>query len=527
MKPKSPRATSALPWFILAAFTVCWFSFFALTSPQPGGPDVFVFRDAGCNFAHGRGLTAASVPHANTVNPTLFASYTPGTPLLFGMAASLFGCSAAVDTFYNLALATAAIFLLYGCFSLAVTSGWQRVCAALLLGVSLPTGMVAFDPDRPEMPAFCLLAAILLLWRWTSSITARSFLFAGVGIVFLIHPFAGIAGWLLLAFLLVFDERTMDAHAWTRGLQVLVAGSALYALIVAVWVLSMWSQDHTAPHRFLQHAAGQGTGAGVVLHGAKAGSAHASAGLQNGYAVAFHHLFDPAFPASAALAISLLVSCLVVAGYAFSSKGRARLLLQCGLLLFILVIFPLAVFPNQTNYLGLSRALLLAVLFIGGFPLASAVRGSLAPLTLILITFVFIAPWVGLGVLQTIDARGSYYAEQAQARRVQAFFERRGITNPALLVDAGHYFVYKPLFPNLYTPRYLEPGETTGQYQGMVLCYAGSRAFSRAQLPWNDALEATQWRLIDGGEDAVRVALAGHPLMRRNWTWMCDVYARR
>ena len=42
-----------------------------------------------------------------------------------------------------------------------------------------------------------------------------------------------------------------------------------------------------------------------------------------------------------------------------------------------------------------------------------------------------------------------------------------------------------------------------------------------------DQLEAGQWTLIDGGEDAVRVALAGHPLMRRNWTWMCDVYARR
>jgi hypothetical protein len=530
MKPKSPWATSALPWFILAAFTVCWFSFFALTSPQPGGPDVFVFRDAGCNFANGRGLTAASVPHANTVHPMLFASYTPGAPFLFGVAASLFGCSASVDTFYNLALAAAAVFLVYGCFSRAVTSGWQRVCAALLLGALLPTGMVAFDPDRPEMPAFCLLAAILLLWRWTFSIAARSLLFAGVGIVFLIHPFAGIAGWLLLAFLLIFDEHTMDVRSWIRRSQVLVAGSALYALIVAVWVLSMWLQDHSAPHRFLQHAAGQGTGAGVVLHGAKAGNANAGSGVQNGYAFAFRHLFDLAFPASAALAISLLASCLVVAGYAFSSRGRAgraRLLLQYGLLLFILLIFPLAVFPNQSNYLGLSRALLLAVLFIGGFPLASALRGSVAPLVLILIAFVFLVPWVGLGILQTVDARGSYYAERAQAQRVRAYFQQRGIANPALLADAGHYFIYKPFFPNLYNRLYLEPGETTGQYQGMVLCYAGSRAFSRAQLPWDDALEANQWSLIDGGEDAVRVALAGHPLMRRNWTWMCDVYARR
>src|SRR6202166_1408870 len=124
---------SAIPWIILGVFALFWFIFFALTSPQPGGPDVFVFRDAGCNWAHGGGLGAASVPHANTVRPMGFASYTPGAPLLFGAAASLFGCSGAVDTFYNLTLATGAIFLLYACFSFAVTSGWPRICAALLL----------------------------------------------------------------------------------------------------------------------------------------------------------------------------------------------------------------------------------------------------------------------------------------------------------------------------------------------------------------------------------------------------------
>jgi hypothetical protein len=424
-----------------------------------------------------------------------------------------------------LALATAAVLLLYRCFSLAVTNGWQRICAALMLGAMLPTGMVAFDSDRPEMPAFCLLGAILLLWRRASSAVTRSLLFGCMGVVFLIHPFAGIAGWLLLAFLLIFEEGPVDSHAWTGRLQVMVAGSALCGLIIAAWVLWMWSQDHSAPHRFLEHAAGRGTGAGVVLHGANAGASDSGSGVQNGYAVAFRHLFDPAFPASAALAISLFLSGFVAAMYALRGPGRPRLLLQCALLLLVLLVFPLAVFPNQTNYLGLSRALLLAVLLIGGFPLASALRGSLAPLSLMLVAFVFMTPWIGLGILQSVDARNSYYAEQGQARRVRAFFEQRGIVNPALVVDSGHYFVYKPFFPNLYNRNYFEPGDPTGQYQGMILCYTGSRAFSRAQLPWDAALGA-KWTLIDGGEDAVRVALFGHPVMRRNWSWMCDVYAR-
>src|ERR1700722_6656435 len=145
---------SAVPWLILGAFAVFWFGFFSLSSPLPGGPDVFVFRDAGCNWAGGNGLVAASVPHANTSRPLPFASYTPGALLFFGVVASVFGCSGVVDTFYNLAWATIAALLLYRCFSLTVSNAAQRVCATVLLGAVLPTGMVAFDPDRPEMPAF-------------------------------------------------------------------------------------------------------------------------------------------------------------------------------------------------------------------------------------------------------------------------------------------------------------------------------------------------------------------------------------
>ncbi len=538
MKPKSVRAigeswfsSRTLPWVILCVSTSFWFSFFALVSPQPNGPDVYVFRDAGCNWAHGRGLVATSVPTGNTMTPVLFAAYTPGAPFLFGLAASLFGCSGLVDTFYNVAFAAAAIFLLYYCFSLAVSSGRQRVCAALLLGAALPSGLISFDSDRPEMPAFCLLVGILLLWLRTSSVAGRSLLLGSVGLVFLIHPFAGIAGWLLLAFLLVFGERPVEPYTSTRRLQLIIGGTALYALIVALWALSMWLQDHTAVHRFLEHAAGRGTGAGVALHGVE--EVDPKSGY-SGYAGAFGQLFSSAFPASAAMAISLLVSGVVVVVYAFRGPKRPRLLLQCVLLLLVLLIFPLAIFPSQANYLGLSRALLFAVLCMGGFPLASAMRGSIAPLLLVLIAFVSAVPWVGLGVLRTVDARDSYYAEQAQAGRVRTYFEQRGIVDPALLVDSGHYFLYKPYFTNLYNPNYLPAGDdylatghATGPYQGLVLCYAGLLAFNRAQLPWNAALEKSKWRLIDGGEDVVRVGLFGHPLMRRNWTYMCDVYARQ
>ena len=289
----------------------------------------------------------------------------------------------------------------------------------------------------------------------------------------------------------------------------------------------MWWQDHTALHRFLQHAAGQGTGAGVVLHGTKAASSSPNAAVQNGYAVAFRSLFDLAFPASAALAIGLFASSFVAVVYALRRPQRGSLLLQCALLLFVLLIFPLAVFPAQTNYLGISRALLLAVLFIGGFPLATALRGSLGPLSLLRSPSAVLAPWVGLEMLQNVESRASYHNEQRQAARVRLWFEQHGVHNAALLADPGHYFVYKPYFPSLYNPNYLEPGDSIDQYQGRIVCYSGSRAFSRAQLSGIAGPEANQWELIDGGEDVVRVALLGHSIMRRNWTWMCDAYARR
>jgi hypothetical protein len=120
-----------------------------------------------------------------------------------------------------------------------------------------------------------------------------------------------------------------------------------------------------------------------VLHGAIAADSEPGPGAHNGYVVALGQLFNPAFPASAAIAFSLLVSSLVVAAHAFLGPERPRLLLQCALLLIVLLIFPLFVLPAQTNYLGLSRALLFAMVFIGEFPLARRLRGSMAPLYLI------------------------------------------------------------------------------------------------------------------------------------------------
>src|SRR5277367_3365715 len=158
-------AGKSAPWLIFLAFVLAWTLFHALAAPGRASTDVFIFRDAGCNCAAGEGLVARSVPHNQSVEPELFASYTPGAPLLFALPARLFGCKAYVDVFYNLFFATlSAALLLYGLLR-GIPSGTAWLWSAVLIGGVLPTGLLSMGGDRPEPPAFCLLAALMLMWR--------------------------------------------------------------------------------------------------------------------------------------------------------------------------------------------------------------------------------------------------------------------------------------------------------------------------------------------------------------------------
>ena len=140
-KDNSPSnmASKTVPWLICLAFALAWALFHALTAPNWASTDVYIFRDAGCNCAAGEGLVARSVPHNQSVEPELFASYTPGAPLLFALPARLFGCKPYVDVFYNLFFATlSAALLLYGLLR-GIPSGKAWLWSAVLIGAVLPT----------------------------------------------------------------------------------------------------------------------------------------------------------------------------------------------------------------------------------------------------------------------------------------------------------------------------------------------------------------------------------------------------
>jgi hypothetical protein len=281
----SSLAGRTAPWLIFVAFVLAWTFFHELAAPSRASTDVYIFRDAGCNCAAGEGLVARSLPQDQSVRPQLFASYTPGAPLLFAIPAKLFGCKAYVDVFFNLLIATlSAGLVLYGLLR-GVTSKPIRLASAALIGAMLPTGLLSVAGDRPEAPAFCLLAILLLSWRAARSPQAKTILAGLNGLVFLIHPFAGVIGSLLFCFLLIFT-REQPEDLVTRG-SIAGAGLLFMTAIFGLWALVMWRLDPTSLHRFLQHATGTGTGVGVVLQ-----SPSAVQSRLGGYVTAFHRVFN-------------------------------------------------------------------------------------------------------------------------------------------------------------------------------------------------------------------------------------------
>jgi hypothetical protein len=511
------------PWLIFLAFALAWTLFHALTAPTRASTDVYIFRDAGCNCAAGEGFVARSVPHNQSLEPELFASYTPGAPLLFAIPARFFGCKPYVDVYYNFFFAVFAAALLLDALLRGASSKSVRLGSALLIGAILPTGLVSIGGDRPEVPAFCLLAVLLLLWRPSRSTPAKTLLVTMNALVFLIHPFAGLVGWLLFCFLLVFSIGQPETLV-KRGLTALYGLLGMSAIVGSTAVV-MWRIDATSLHRFLQHAMRSGTGAGVVLQSSSAAQSKLS-----GYIAAFHQIFNSETILSGAGIISLLLAfiaiALFVAIYASSKQVRRSSWMQLLCLAAILLGTPLVLFPKQANYLDLTRVSLLMTIFLGGFELSDFVRRSKLPLFLIGLTCLLLTPSLAISVLENIESRTSYKHATEQAQRTADYFARKGIQDPAMLVSISDYFLYKPYFKRLYAPNYLIYPGGRKNYDGLVLCYTTTLAFTHEALPWPDGLARSGWQLIENGqEDSLRISIFGKPIMRRNWTWSCDVYA--
>lgn len=509
-----------VPWLIFGILAACWVAFFALTSPNSGGTDAFIFRDAGCNCAAGLGLVSNSVPtDAASIPSKLFAAYTPGAPLLFAPAARIFGCSAYLDTYYNFFL-----LLLVSFFTLCLYFRFEegirrRVVAALVVGITAPGGLFLSDLDRPEAIALAVAFPLLLAWKSSTGVAAKIFVLGCTGLLFLIHPYAGLVELFILLFLLACETGQRSRPT------ICLAGLALASGIVALCSIYLQHLDPTTIHRFLGHAFGARSGAGAILN-----EQAAHAGLLHDYVGAASKYFGKAHILTGTPLLALLCGFAMMLTFVLLSRqrsGRRNALLQLFCLFCILFLFPAAIFLPQRNYFAASNAFLFVAVTIGGYNLSDRLRQSWAPLLLLLIVAFFSLPQFALNVIASTELRASYRHASEQAARVKMLFAKQGDSEPRLLVDSEHFFLYKPYFRYLYNRGYLQPDDDTSEFQGLALCYTGQLAFSRSQLEWRPPLRQSDWELIDGGENVERITLFGHPIQRRNWTWSCDVYERR
>jgi hypothetical protein len=532
-------ASKTVPWLIFLGFALAWTLFHALSAPNWASTDVYIFRDAGCNCAAGEGLVARSVPHNQSVEPELFASYTPGAPLLFALPARLFGCKPYVDTFYNLFFATlSAALLLYGLLR-GVPSGTAWLWSAVLIGGILPTGLLSINGDRPETPAFCLLAALLLMWREDRSASFKVILVGLNGLVFLIHPFAGVVGYLLFCFLLTFTPRQPQAPA--RRCLIAGAGFIVMFLTIAACAFTMWRLDPASLQRFVVHATTlnapvqqafrnlQGTGVDSAGGAAALHANPPNTSEHVGYVTAFRHIFNSGTVLGGVGVISLLVAFVAIGAFVFYSRSPAEAKNKCRLQFLVLALLllglPVIFFPAQANYFDLARGCLLLMVVLGGFELSDLLTKSRLPLLLVMLAFLSLTPSLAVTVFENIETRASYKHAVGQAQRTADYFARKGIQDPAILVSVSEYFLYKPHFNRLYAPNYLVYPGGRKDYDGLVLCYTTTLAFTHADLPWPEGLSRDGWQLIENGQDSLRISLLGKPVMRRNWTWSCDVYA--
>lgn len=517
------RDTRLLPYWIIALFFVGWVAFFAFSSPIFGGVDTFIFRDPGCNLASHLGFVSMSVPDESAaIPPQLFADYTPGAPLLFAPAAAIFGCSNYTDTYYNLVLLTLIALLAMWFMPAGPEHRRRRVLAALLLGVTLPGGLYFTDLDRPEAIATVLLFLLLAGWRSTSGVWTKGVLAGLSGVLFLVHPYLGIVSFLVFWFLLL-CQREQGGRLAIAGISLVVA-----VAVVLAWIGVLNWADPTAFPRFLEHAMGANSGAGVVLKGGSGAPAHA--GPMRGYMVAVGKYLRSGTPLLGLPIVALLINFLLV-GLAAARTGRQSAalppLLVCAVLFCILFVFPALIFPSQPNYFAASGAVLFALVAVGGYPFSQQLRQGSLPLVLLLVAAVFSAPALTLRTLNSVDTRTSYRHAVAQAARVRQEFSARGEMQPRLITDAEHYFLYKPMFEHLYDVGYFSGASHAEAIDGFVHCYTGQAAFTRAQMRWPNFLDRNRWELIDGDSEVNLITLFGHRLQRRNWSWSCDVYARR
>jgi hypothetical protein len=500
-----------LYWVIIAAFFLFWIAIAGLGAPLASGNDVFVYKDAGCNLALGKGFISQGLPGTPDVEPHLFASNGPGVPFLFGLFAMAFGCNGYANTFFELIFAISATICVALMLQSALSQMEQAVTAALM-GLAVPSGLIFIEADRPEMPAFAVFALACLVAQSPSSLLRHTVAPLLAGLCTLMFPFGG-----ALSGLAVWGIATSDfgspsdfSRCWKEYLAVTVRLVTLYLCPIAIVVAIYTLLDRGAWSRFVGNGFGHGSGVGDVFY--------------NGYGPLLNHAVFSSGAYSFSLVLSsAIVACLVL--YFVFKHGPIHWNVMNWILAFVIVAFvvlPVVLFPAENNYMAFARTGLLVVLATSHAPFAQKARRHRVTIILLLVISLANIPFVWLDALKQIQSKPSYVAA---SREAASFARVLGDIPPGQLVVVPHknYFIYKPVIGELIDEFYLSILPSHVEIAGYAACYQG-RLIDEPVVPMESYLPALF--LYSRASTHYIPHLFSVSLSRHEWGWSCDNYLK-
>ena len=531
------RNLSHKEWMYLGCCACIWLIALFFLPPNMGSTDVYLFRDAACNFVAGKGFVTASFEQSRSFIPRLYSSYTPGTLWIFIPFAKLFGCGTFVNEIYPRIWALIADVIALLVAMRFTSRGPLRWMFIGLLGLILPFGIMNPEPDRPEEISFVLLALLLLVLRHAP--TPKRTIAAGLvgGGAFLVQPFAGvlgvflIAGWLVVSSFTGAPRNQDDLYVLARPIAGIatrgILAACFFALPVAVTALAFYQQDPCSLKRFWTQATVAGVARdtgysmGDAQHVARSPvpRVHSSRLEKYQQALAFHKSLGPISLAGTCVAAAVALAWVFLLAYSTGSWRVRFALLVAGFSCFVI---PIAVFPFQGNYLTLTRSFFPILLASNWANVRSALRSTAIIPVLLVVNCLAVIPSAGIGVLQLAESRTSFAYARQQADSFRQYLQQHPLKGKVVLVPASHYYFYKNIAGNLYNPSYLSQHEDVRSVGAIVNCYAATKNFQTGTLAIPAFAAQERWKKISASRGSVVVTLFRHQLMSSNWSMDCD-----
>lgn len=480
---------------ILTLAGAAWVAFNLVYPNGFGGPDVFHFKDPGCNLALGHGFTSASYVGTHSFDAKFWFSQGPLFPLLYGAYASAFGCDIVADNIFNLAtsliLAALVLFLVRPFLS----GRWYAVFA-IVLAVLAPTGGYKWPTDdRPDHLALVFLLLIPVLAQLRPA--ARRGGFALAGLAFVTSPYYGLCALAIAAGLLLAEE---DRWFTRRILLGLIAGALVFVAFPAASVIAATIADPDSVARFLIHTGRIFSDESIAE---KLRQAVFSSGV-NSVLLTARWLF----------AVPILAGLLL----AVRAVGKSRRSLVLPALLCAVFVATPVFFLKQAAYYSAASFVGLVLMWwclgraggrAGHHPVLAG--AGLAVLILPLL------PWLVTEPLRRIETLDSFRASEQHAA---AFAMSLGAIPPGsvVLVPASHYFIYKKVLVNIFNPEYLFPDFDSVRIVGNVVCRAGLRP---GAFPPPDPVARPPVAAEPAAPPALQLQLFGVTLMRNYADWSC------